>query len=104
MDWFTIRIREFIAWGIGLIGLVTGFMSGWDLIDKLFTGHPLTSLFALIYFLVLISALFGYFVFRQFQTIRKEKYANVAPMLHQAVHGIRDLQTFIRETRPKPGA
>src|SRR3546814_12597532 len=43
----------------------------------------------------------SFFFVRQFQTIRKEKYANIAPILHQAMHRVRNFQTFIKDCAPK---
>lgn len=104
MEYISLRVRQFTGWLIGLIGLITAFLSGWDIVEKLFKNQPDIYLYALGYLLLLVTLMTGYFVFRQYQTIRKERYANITPYLHRAMHGIRDLQTYVKEKAPPAGA
>jgi hypothetical protein len=62
--------------------------------------QPNVDSFAVIYLGCVITAAFGYAIYRVVATIRKEKYANITPHIHDVNHGIRDLLTFMEQQIP----
>lgn len=104
MDDLILRLQMFGGWLVGAVGVVLASISAWDLVDAWDYNQTVTSYIASGYVLVLVTVAFGFMAFRQYQTIRKEKYANITPHLHSISHILRDLQTFLDEQRPEEGA
>lgn len=104
MDDLRLRLRMFGGWLLGAVGVVLASISGWDLVDAWDFNQTTASYIANGYLLGLVTVAFGFMAFRQYQTIRKEKYANITSHLHSINHILRDLQTFLDEQRPSEGA
>jgi len=62
----------------------------------------MVSQFAQIYVLAVAALLSVLALFRTYQTVRKERYANLTGQYHRIAHAVRDLQTFLE--RNDPGA
>ena len=86
--------RDIIISIIGVVGVVGSYLSGFDLFKKLFSAQTET-LAAVIYIIIFSVALVVVIAVREYQVMRKEKYANVTEKIHDVCHNIRNLQTFI---------
>ena len=84
--------------------MIASLLVGWEIITFWVEDQTTLSLLANTYVLLISFIFFVFFAFRQWQTIRKEKYANIAPLLHQAIHCIRNAETFLIEKTPGDGA
>ena len=100
MSEFWFQLRRFGGWAIGLIGFVASLIAGWDIIGIWLESQNSISMAANIYILAIVTIVVAILSFRHYQTMRKEKYANIAPLLHQIVHGLRDLDTYTLEKQP----
>ena len=98
------RVKAYGAWIAACIAVLLAYLHGFGLLahyiesqDKLHIAANvyLTSLFFIVIILV---------AWRQWSTLRKEKYANISPLLHQLQHQIRDVGTYIDLREPKNGS
>lgn len=97
------RIKIFAGWVGAFIAAVICYLTGFELLTKFITSQTAISVIANAY---LASFFFGVVVFsafRQWNTLRKERYANITPLLHTLFHQIRDLDTYIRTKEPRNG-
>ncbi|WP_269386670.1 hypothetical protein [Hoeflea alexandrii] len=85
------RAKNAIFLFFGIIGGMATYFATFDPIQKLLEDHVAVSTLAAIYLGLLICSIVIFFVFREYQTSRKEKYANIANSLHVINHNIRDL-------------
>lgn len=104
MDEVLFRIRRFIGWFFGVVGIVAAYLSGWDIISHFWAGQSNLSFLANIYIFVITGIVIIFCSFRVYQTIKKEKYANITPLLHQSMHAIKELQTYLLEEMPREDA
>ncbi|EEE45487.1 hypothetical protein [Roseibium alexandrii] len=104
VEFFNTRLARFIGWVFGFAGIIATYISGWSLLEIFVGEQNAVSVWPTIYvlFLTLIIILFA--IFRQLQTMRKEKYANITGYLHSISHQLRDLETYIDEWGPKEHA
>jgi hypothetical protein len=79
---------------------VAAWLGGFELLRYLFSSHsaPIAEYYGLLSILLFT----GFAGLRLYQTMRKERYANVAPELHNIQHSIRDIYSFILFNRPAP--
>jgi len=97
------RIKFYANWLAGFVGAVLAAFAGFELIERFVHGQDARSIAANIYIVVLSTGMLIFVAIRQWTTIRKERYANIAPTLHQLMHQIRDVNTFIRTREPTGG-
>lgn len=84
-----------------LAGLAAWF-GGYHLLEMVVTVHLET--IAQIYTLLTVSLFMSFCGLRVYQTIRKERYANISEALHRTQHAIRNVNTMIRIRRPSADA
>lgn len=89
---------------MGVIGIVAALIAGWSIVEHWVKDQSTLSWMANAWVLFLSSSLLVIFIVRHFQTLRKEKYANITPLLHQTIHCIRNAETFLVEQNPGPDA
>jgi hypothetical protein len=95
------RIKAYGAWVAGCIAVLVAALHGFDLIDYYISSITLTTIAANAYVVVLSSLVVGFAAYRQYITIRKEKYANITSIIHQLFHQLRDLHTYILFHEPR---
>jgi hypothetical protein len=98
------KIKKYLGWIIGAIGFVLSLLAGFKLIDFYFADQNTKGLIASWYAFSLVSLLLAAACWREFQTIRKERYANVAPYLHQMFHDLRNVETYMQTRAPSQDA
>jgi len=84
--------------GLEVAGTVAAWIGGFELV-KLATAGEFSGV-AQYYVLISLFLFVGLGSFRLYQTLRKERYANISPHLHDIQHAIRDIQTYIDCHRP----
>lgn len=104
MDQILFQLRRFGGWLIGLIGIVLALLSSWDLFERFVSDQTVLSVMANGFILFVVSVVLIALITRQYQTIRKEKYANISPLVHKAVHAARDAHTYLLENAPAEDA
>jgi hypothetical protein len=97
------RIKFYASWLAGFVGAALAAFAGFDLVERFVHGQDERSIAANIYIVVLSTGMLIFIAVRQWSTIRKERYANITPTLHQLMHQIRDVNTFIRTREPTNG-
>lgn len=95
------RVKAYAGWIAGCVGAILAYLAGFDLLSKYISSQDEMHLAANIYVVVLSFSIVILAAWRQWITIRKEKYANIMPILHAVHHEIRDLNTFIHLNEPK---
>lgn len=85
---------------VEIVGVVGSYISGFDLFKKLFSTQTET-IAAVIYIIIFSVIVVIAFLVREFQVMRKEKYANISEKLHDTMHNIRNLQTFMNSMYPE---
>ena len=98
------RVRQFGGWVLGLFGIIASLLTGWTVLGVWYDGHVDAPKIASYYILGIVTLIIVAFLVRQFQTMRKERYANIAPLIHEAIHCIRDVDTYLIEQYPTTGA
>lgn len=104
VEFFNTRIAKFVGWLFGFAGLVATYISGWGLLTYFIGEQNALSIWPTAYILLLTALIIVFTAFRQLQTMRKEKYANITGYLHSISHNVRDLNTYIEENVPDEGA
>jgi hypothetical protein len=97
------RIKAFGAWLGACVFALLAFLHGFGLISYFIESQDRLHLAANIYIVILFFAVLVLAAWRQWLTIRKERYANITPILHQISHQIRDLNTYIQLREPRNG-
>lgn len=82
-------------------GFVAAYFSGFDLFQRLFEEGTAPFWVVLIYLMVLITMILVVCLIKIFQTVKKEKYANITDGIHQIEHLCRDFITFAEECKPE---
>lgn len=100
MEAFFGKFRRYLNWLFGVVGLIATAFSSYDLFSDVAKEQTTKSWVALGYSMMIVSIVLFLACMRMWQTIRKEKYANISPHLHQAIHAIRDFQTYVDEREP----
>jgi hypothetical protein len=98
------RVQQYGGWVAGCIGAILAWFAGFDLIEHFIHDQDRLSLTANIYVVVSAAAVVIFTAIRQWSTIRKERYANITPIIHQLIHQIRDLNTFVTLNEPVGGS
>ena len=104
MSKLVFRIRRFGGWILGILGIIVGFLSGWSVFERWVESQNELSWIVNVYVILIMTCIFSVLIFRQYQTMRKERYANITTIIHQTMHCIRDIETFIAEKTPCEGA
>ena len=89
-----------MAAGMVLIGIILALFSTWDLVERFVKDQTTLSWLANGFVFTVISIVLIALIARQYQTIRKEKYANISQLIHKAVHAARDANTYLIENAP----
>lgn len=97
------RVKTYGAWLAACVAVLLAFLHGFGLISHYLHSQDSVHLAANIYLSTLFFTVTILAAYRQWVTIRKERYANITPLLHQLLHQIRDLNTFIHTNEPKDG-
>lgn len=92
----------YLGWLAGLIGAISTWLSGWSIIETWWGTQTNLSMMVNGYVLLLTLIIILVFAYRQFQSSRKERYANITTSLHQVMHAIRDIETYMTEAAPDP--
>jgi len=98
------RVKAYAGWIAGCIGAILAYLAGFDLLSRYISSQDGLHLAANVYIVILSFSIVVLAAWRQWITIRKEKYANITPLLHAVHHEIRDLNTFIHLNEPKDGS
>jgi hypothetical protein len=98
------RFKHYVAWAMGVIGFVLSLLAGFKLIDYYFLDQTFKGLLASWYLFALVGILLMGAAVRTWQTIRKERYANITQFLHQIQHEIRNIETYMDARKPPDGA
>jgi hypothetical protein len=98
------RIKWYGAWLAGGVGILAAYFVGFELLRDFVRTQDTLHLAANIYIVCIAALALIITLFRQWTSIRKEKYANITPLIHQILHQIRDLNTFIHTAEPKGGS
>lgn len=98
------RFKHWIGWFVGVLGFVLSLLAGFKLIDYFFADQNLKGLISSFYVFALVSILLGAACWREFSTLRKERYANISPYVHQAFHELRNLESYLEHRTPTIGA
>lgn len=98
------RIRVYGAWLAACIAAFLAYLHGFGLIENYIESADILHIAANIYLATLFFAVVLLAAWRQWNTIRKERYANIMPLFHQLLHQIRDLNTYIQSREPKNGS
>ena len=103
--WLTLSFRTqwVLSIALAVIGIIASLTAGWDYALQIFQAEAST-LVSVGYIVFMSFIIIIYFVFRSWQTVRKERYANIVPYIHRIHHEIRDLTTFLKEKDPKSNA
>jgi hypothetical protein len=97
------RVKWFGAWIGAGIGGVLAYFAGFELIEKFVQSQDRIHLAANLYIVGLSAGVLVFAGWRQWVSIRKEKYANISAVLHQIMHQIRDLNSYIYVMEPRGG-
>jgi hypothetical protein len=98
------RIRFFATWVAAFVAAVMSYLVGFELLTKFIHSQTAVSIIANVYLGSFFAAVIIFSAARQWNTIRKEKYANITPLLHMLFHQVRDLDSYIRAKEPKGGS
>ena len=85
---------KWISWIVAAISLFTllgKFIWGTKTSDALITAVSVS---------IILLVLTGLTIFRELNTLRKEKYVSISPYLHRALHLIRDLESYLDMLNP----
>jgi hypothetical protein len=100
MEALSWRIKTYASWAAACAGAFLAWIAGFELLDTIIESQTVLSVAATIYVVVSAAAVVVFSAVRQWTTIRKERYANITPLLHQLIHQIRDLQSLIATNEP----
>ena len=103
LDAYWRRVRTYLGWVVGTVGLILAWVSGFDLVEKYVTDQTKLSMWANAYVVVTAFLAMSLTAYRQWITIRKEKYANITSNVHAIQHQIRNLHTLIDNNEPVNG-
>jgi hypothetical protein len=104
MPHFLWRLKHYLGYIVGAIGFVLSLLAGFKLIDYYFADQNLKGLIASWYVLGLLTLIILFACGRTYQTIRKERYANITPYFHQAFHALRNIESFLELRKPVANA
>jgi hypothetical protein len=97
------RLKAYGGWvGVGIAGLLA-YLHGFGLISHFIESQDHLHVAANIYLATLFFGVILLAAYRQWVSIRKERYANITPVLHQIFHQIRDLNAYIKTKEPVGG-
>jgi len=94
------RLKQYWGWIAAVVGAILAWFAGFELLTKFFTSQTAISIAANVYVVVFSIVVVGVSAWRQWITMRKERYANITPILHRFCHEIRDLHTYILLQEP----
>jgi hypothetical protein len=97
------RVRAYFGWVVGAFGLVLAWLAGFDLVEKFVHGQDALSVCANVYVVATAVLAISLTAYRQYISIRKEKYANISSNMHSVFHHIRNLYTLIDNKEPTNG-
>lgn len=98
------RLRTYGTWLAACIAVVLAYLHGFGLLSHYVLSQDSISIAANVYLATLFFAVIILASWRQWIAIRKEKYANITPLLHQLMHQIRDLNNYITTMEPRGGS
>ncbi|HEY4940569.1 MAG TPA: hypothetical protein VII56_04020 [Rhizomicrobium sp.] len=85
------RFRLAINYGVAVLGVVATYFSSFSIFPELWKQDTgLLARISLIYFFVFLVVMFLIWAWRIYETIKKEKYANVTDEIHQINHHVRN--------------
>jgi hypothetical protein len=97
------KLKIYGSWLAAMVAILLAYLHGFGLISHFIESQDGIHLAANIYLATLFFVVIGLAAYRQWVSIRKERYANIAPLLHHIFHQIRDLNTYIRTKEPTGG-
>lgn len=100
---FLWRLKIYGGWVAAVIAVLLGWFHGWELLSKFISSQTAISIIANGYIVLLSACIIVIAGLRQWITIRKEKYANISPLIHSTLHEVRDLYTYIKNSEPTGG-
>jgi len=95
------RLKAWGGWVATAIAVILAYVHGFALIDNYIESEDRLHVAANVYLATLFFAVIVIAAIRQWMTVRKERYANITPLMHQIIHQIRDLNTFIHLGEPE---
>lgn len=98
------RLRHYLGWIVGAIGFLLSLLAGFKLIDYYVADQNAKGMIASWYVFGLVTIIIVVACWREYQTIRKERYANIVPYLHQALHELRNIESYLELRKPGEGA
>lgn len=98
------RFKHYIGWLVGVIGFVLSLLVGFELINQYVVDQNVKGIIASIYAFSITGILLVAAAWREYQTIRKERYANITPYLHQAFHELRNIESYLELRSPAENA
>lgn len=99
-----VRLRYVGATILAVLGAIASYVATYDLVKRFFDVAGYELIVASCYIITLSVLIIVWFIFRQYQTVRKEKYANIMDKIHNVQHKLRNMHTFMIDNEPKPDA
>jgi hypothetical protein len=90
------RIRKYGTWLATGAGIAVACSVGFELIRIVVGDQDWLHVAANLYLATIAVVVISFSAYRQWNTIRKEKYANITPIIHQLLHQIRDINTVLQ--------
>lgn len=104
MDSLWWKLRIYGSWLAAAAAALLAYFHGFGLISYFVESQDRLHLAANIYLATLFFFMIVLTVYRQWISIRKERYANITPLLHQILHQIRNLNTYVKTKEPRDGS
>lgn len=96
------RLKLTIYAVVGLLGSVATYFASFDIFAIMFRGQGVLATISFVYFFLFLTIIFIIWAYRTFETIRKEKYANIASDVHQINHLIRNFISKYSDSDQSP--
>lgn len=93
------QIRKYGAWLASCVGIAVACTVGFELVRIVVGDQDWMHVAANIYLATIFFIGLVFFAYRQWNTIRKEKYANISENIHNVLHQIRDINTILQSTQ-----
>jgi hypothetical protein len=94
------KALRYSGWIAGIVGVVATFVGGWGILEIWIGSQNQISWISNIYVVIVSFVILFTLSVRHFQTMRKEKYANISSKLHYAIHQSRNIHTYLLENAP----
>ena len=95
------RWKHFFGWLFGFVGVILTVITGFELLSKFQAAQNNISIVSTVYVFVVTFSILIVSIYYVFNSIRKERYANIVRSLHSVNHQARDLYTYILAMEPR---